>query len=340
MKKLFQVTKLKNIDIMNRFIRSAICEKLADDKGHIMPNYKKYYEKLAEGEVGIIITGYTTVFSYDKPSINMTAIYDDTFIYENEEVVKAIHQKGSRVISQIVLGNEYIYDKDNFKSYNFTDEFKNEYINDIIQGFVNAAIRVKKAGFDGVQIHCAHGYFLSRTLSPIYNKRTDDYGKNKYKLIEEVYTAVREAVGEDYIVGIKINCRDNEEEGAKFDICYETCMKLDKLDIDFIEISGGDFKEEKYKNQESIYFNEASKIAKDVKAKVALVGLNRKVEELKKIIRETDIEYISMARPFICEPDLVRKFKSGKSKKAMCISCNKCYRDEEGNKCIINKFNY
>ncbi|MGL4106955.1 NADH:flavin oxidoreductase [Clostridium sp. LP20] len=337
MNELFGKSTIKNVELKNSIIRSAVCEKLADDKGHLLENYKKLYEELAKGGVGLIITGYTTIFPYDKPSNNMSGIYDDSFIDEHKEVVDIIHKEGAKVISQIVLGKEYINEKDGFKSYDFTDEFKDEYIEDIIQAFANAAIRVKKAGFDGVQLHCAHGYFLSRTLSPIYNKRSDEYGREKYKLITEVYKGVREVVGEDYLISIKINTRDKEPEGANFDICYKTCIELDKVGIDLIEISGGDFYDSKYINREGIYKIEADKVAREVKCKVAVVGLNRSLNSIEEILRITNIGYISMARPFICQPDIVNKFLFGEEDKAKCISCGKCYTDEYGNQCAINK---
>lgn len=336
-KNLFESSNINNITINNRFIRSAICEKLADEEGHIGESYYDYYDRISKGNVGLIITGYTTIFPYDKPSQNMTGIYDDSFIEEQKKVAYIIHENGGRVLSQIVLGKEYINEKSGFESYDFTDEFTKEDIKNIIDAFVDGAVRMKKAGFDGVQLHCAHGYFLSRTLSPIYNKRKDEYGKHRYKLIKEVYEGVRKAVGKEFIVAMKINCEDKEKEGASFKECYETCIELDALGIDLIEISGGTFGDIKYKNKEAIYKEAAEKIAKDVKCPIALVGLNRTLENMKYILNTTDIEYVSLARPFICEINLINRWIKGQQSRSKCISCGQCYTDEKGNQCILNK---
>lgn len=337
MKDLFEITNIKNVKLRNRFIRSAVWEGIANEEGHIGENYVKLYSDLSSGGIGLIISGYCTIFSYDKPSSNIAGIYNDSFIDEYKNIVNIIHNNGSKVICQIVLGKEYVNRDDNFSSYDFTDDFKEEYIEDIINSFATAALRVKNAGFDGVQLHCAHGYFLSRTLSPLYNKRTDEYGSEKYKLIKEVYKRVREAVGEEYLVAMKINSIDKEENGSGFEECYSTCIELDKLGIDLIEISGGNFKDTKFKGKESIYKESGSEIAKDVKCKVAIVASNRSLENMTEVINNTNIEYMSMARPFICEPNLINRWESGDKTKSKCITCGKCYVNEDGNKCVLNK---
>lgn len=337
MKSLFDKTNIKNVELKNRFIRSAVWEGIADSEGHIYNNYLELYDKISRGGIGLIILGYSTIFSYDKPSNNISGIYDDSFIEGYKKVIDVIHKNGSKAVCQIVLGKEYVNKKDKFSSYDFTDDYKREYIEDIIDSFTMAALRVKKAGFDGVQLHCAHGYFLSRTLSPLYNKRTDEYGEKRYRLITEVYESVRKVVGDDYVIGMKINCCDKEEQGAKFQDCYDTCIAVDKLGIDFIEISGGNFYESKFRGKESVYKEEAIKIAENVKCSVALVALNRTIENMNNILNSSYIEYMSLARPIICENDLIKKYENDNSYKPRCVSCGKCYVDEKGNKCILNK---
>ena len=335
MKGLFDKCKIKNIESKNRFIRSATWEGLCDEEGHINDNFYNMYENIAKGGIGIIITGYATVFSYDKPSKCIAGIYDDSFIPEYKKLVDIIHKNNALVIAQMVLGKEY--KNASYESYGFEDSMKNEYIEDIINKFSEAALRVKKAGFDGVQIHSAHGYFLSRVLSPIYNKRTDSYGENKEKLLVEIYKKIRETVGDDFIVGLKINSHDPEPLGGDFNQCLKTCIALDKLNIDFIEISGGDFKLSKNLKMESIYKEYAEKVANEVICKVALVALNRTPKNMEQILNSTKIEFMSLCRPIICEPNLINRWKSGDLNKAKCISCGKCYVDEHGNQCILNK---
>src|SRR6056297_2203842 len=104
-----------------------------------------------------------------------------------------------------------------------------------------AALRAKKAGFDGVQFHSAHGYLYSQFLSPHYNKRTDEYGgsiENRGRIIFETLAAVRDKVGKDFPVMIKLNSSDFKDDGFTFKDCKYICQRLDELGIDAIEISG------------------------------------------------------------------------------------------------------
>ena len=337
MKTLFDTLTINETIIKNRFVRSAICEKLCTEDGHITKNYLDYYDKISKGNVGMIITGYTTIFPYDKPSPFISGLYDDSFIAENKKLCDIVHKNGSKIISQIVLGKEYINTDDNFKEFNFTDDFKPTYIEDIKEHFKNAAIRAYKAGFDGIQIHAAHGYFLSRSLSPLYNTRTDEFGINKEILLAEVFMEIEKYVPLDFIIGIKINSIDKEDGGIEKEQLYKTCILLDNFGVDFIEVSGGTYNNKENKRLQSIYKDDASHISNLVKCPVILVGNNRDFDSLTNLINKTNISMISLARPFISEINLINRWASGDLTKVKCISCGNYYTDSTGNKCILNK---
>jgi 2,4-dienoyl-CoA reductase-like NADH-dependent reductase (Old Yellow Enzyme family) len=212
------------------------------------------------------------------------------------------------------------------------------------KSFADAADRAKKAGFDGVQIHAAHGYLLSKFLTPYYNHRTDEYGgdiENRARMVLETYKAIRAEVGPDYQVLIKINSEDFIEQGMTFADCKYLCHKLTDLGIDAIEISGGSFSsrpnEGSSRNippeQESYYKKYAAEIAQEIKIPVILVGGNRDVKGLTEILNNTAIEYTSFCRPFICESDLINRWEKDTTP-AKCVSCNKCY-NPSGTVCIF-----
>lgn len=335
MKKLFDVTKIGEATIKNRFIRSATWEGMADEEGHLTSELIDLYEKLAKGGVGLIISSYATIFKYDKPSKRMLGLYDDSFINEYKELTDKVHENNSKIIAQLVLGNEFISSESDKSYYGLDDSITENDIKEIKNAFVQAALRCKEAGFDGVQIHGAHGYFLSRTLSPIYNKMNNSYGgslDNRVKLIEEVYSDIRSALKDEFIISIKINSNDFEEGGATFEECKKLCLNLDKLGIDFIEISGNSNNELK---GEGIYLDYAKEVAQSITTPVALVGVNRSVDFMEEVIELTDIQYISMCRPFICEYDIVNKFENGIKRKSRCVSCGKCVNNGKIN-CILN----
>lgn len=335
MKSLFDVTKIGEVTIKNRFIRSATWEGMADEEGHLTSELIDLYEELAKGGVGLIISSYATIFKYDKPSKRMLGMYDDSFIDEYKKLTCKVHENNSKIIAQLVLGNEFISSESNKSYYGLDDSITENDIKEIKGAFVQAALRCKKAGFDGVQIHGAHGYFLSRTLSPIYNKMSNRYGgslDNRVKLITEVFKEMKDTLEDDFIISIKINSNDFEDGGATFDECKAVCSKLDNLGISFIEVSGNSNNSLK---GEGIYLDYAKEIAKEIKSPIALVGINRSLTFMEDALNSTDIEYISMCRPFICESDIVNKFKIGIKRKSRCVTCGKCVNDGKIN-CILN----
>lgn len=347
MKSLFDKTHMKNIELKNRFVRSATWEGLANDDSHINEKILNVYENLCKGDIGLIITSYAHITNKEKPNPGMLGIYDDTFIEEYKNLVEMVHSYGTKIIMQIVYGGSNT-------DYNVEDrviwgpsavkhlrrgtlpkEMTKDEINTLIDYFADAAVRCKKSGFDGIQIHGAHGYLLSQWLDPYHNRRTDEYGgsiENRARIILEVYKAIREKVGEDYHISIKINSSDFRDNGATFEDCKFVIKELDKLGLDSAEISGGDFRDF---NGESFFKEYASEIANSVSCPVMLVGGNRTIKTMESILNNTNIEYFSICRPLICEPDLVSKFEANRDYIPKCIRCNQCYKNNK--RCVLHK---
>ncbi|MGP8188417.1 MAG: NADH:flavin oxidoreductase [Methanobacterium sp.] len=336
---LFDETKISKMNLKNRFICSAIYEGWAVEKGHVTDELINHYENLAKGGVSTIITGFAKIMKFDQPAPNMNVIYDDIFIDEYQELTNKIHEHDTNIIMQIVHGGpkwgpsavEHLVTK------TIPKEMNKEDIKEVIQAFADAALRVKKAGFDGVQIHAAHGFLLSMFLNPYYNKRTDEYGgsiENRGRIIFESYEAIREIVGDDFPVLVKVNCEDFMDEGLNFSDSLIVCDKLSKMGIDAIEVSGGSYSSKEgegpirgnveVKENESYFKEYAAKIAEMVQVPVILVGGNRSFNIMTEILNNTNIEYFSLARPFICEPDLIDRWLSGDKDPAQCKSCDPC----------------
>ncbi|MGL5616641.1 MAG: NADH:flavin oxidoreductase, partial [Sarcina sp.] len=182
MKTLFDKTNIGNMKLKNRFIKGALWEDLADEKGHLTPELVKIYEDYAKGGIGTIITGYAFVTENEQPNPGMMGIYNDSFIPEYKEFTDKIHKLGSNIIMQIVyggfmtdfkVGERTIWGPStsiNEVSGSKSEEITKEEIKFLVNAYAEAAERVKKSGFDGVEIHGGHGYLLSQFLSPYYNK--------------------------------------------------------------------------------------------------------------------------------------------------------------------------
>jgi len=364
MKNLFDKTRVKNLELKNRFIRSALWMKMADEDGHINENLIKVYEGLAKGGAALIITGYAFISKDEQPNSRMVGIYDDLFIEEHRTLVERVHKEGSKIALQIVLGGSQSHHPD-AKTMNILGpsaiknrvtgltprEVSKEELKEITKKFADAAERAKLAGYDAVQIHSAHGYFLSQFLTPYYNRRTDEYGgsiQNRVRIIYEVVEAVKERVGRDFPIMIKLNFDDfmDEGEGLKEAEALEVFKKLDEIGLDIIEVSAVNESSGKglapartsiNSLDKQSYFREATaRIAEEVKAKVILMGGNRNVSLMSEILNTTAIEYVSIARPLLCEPDLINKWAENSEYRSKCISCNKCW-ETEPNSCIFNR---
>jgi 2,4-dienoyl-CoA reductase-like NADH-dependent reductase (Old Yellow Enzyme family) len=229
-------------------------------------------------------------------------------------------------------------------------EMSKEEISEAVIAFRNAAARAKEAGFDGVQIHVAHGWLLSQFLSPFFNRRTDEFGgslENRARIILEIVKAIREAVGEDFAILVKINSDDFLPGGFNTVEMISVSLMLEKEGVDAIEVSGGTIGALVSGNPDGsfspvskkyIYYNEAARRLKEkVKIPVILVGGIRTFEAADEIVKSGVADYVSLCRPLIREPDLIKKWKSGNLKKSDCISDSACFQpgmDGRGVHCV------
>lgn len=353
-KELFEKVTIGGIALKNRFVRSAVWMKMADQEGNITPELMNLYVELAQGGVGLIITGYTYIDKNDQPNPLMSAIYEDRFIPQWKKVTDRVHEYGARIALQIVYGGSQTGLPDSRNRVVLAPsavtnrvhgiepkEMTREEIRHVVKCFGDAAYRAKQSGFDAVQIHGAHGYLLSMFLNPYYNRRTDEYGgpdiHNRARIIYEVFTEMRNRVGNDFPIMIKLNFDDFAApgEGLTLDDSIEMFKKLDEMGIDLIEPSatneslgnGQMVSRTKIRKAEeqSYYFDAADKIARMVKAPVILMGGNRSVERMDQILQNSPIELFSLGRPLLSEPDLINKWAADKHYEPRCVSCNKCW---------------
>jgi 2,4-dienoyl-CoA reductase-like NADH-dependent reductase (Old Yellow Enzyme family) len=349
--KLFQRINIGGIELKNSIVRSATATFLSDERGHVTPAVRDYYKTLSEGKIGLIIFEDTGVGKVTLES-NHLMIGDDSYIEGYRNIVDQIHLAGSKTIMQ--LSHSGLLEKEG-KLVDVTEGFDetlitSEDIAEIIELYGNAALRAKKSGFDGVQIHAAHGYFLSKFLSPYYNKRKDKYGgsvKNRARIVVEILGNIKSKCGIDYPVFAKINSSDfmKGENTTTLSEGKEIAMILDKAGIDAIEVSGGvasgEFSCVRTRvlkpEQEAYHLEYTMEIAKVVSAPLIPVGGMRSPEVINQILEDhPQIKAVSISRPLISEPHLVKRWYEGDTAKAKCVSCNKCF-NPEGVKCVLNK---
>ena len=220
------------------------------------------------------------------------------------------------------------------------EELTPEQIDDIIEAFGKAAKRAKNYGFDAVQLHGAHGYLINQFLSPLANQRNDKYGgsfENRSLFLMEVYRKVRNAVGEEYPILIKLNGSDFLNGGLTLDDSIHAAKLLDEEGIDAIEVSGGtgaSGKENPVRTKIDMPEKEgynlvlAESIKKSVKCPVIAVGGFRTMNVIEKAITSGSTDCIAMSRPLIREPELPMRWQQGNTSAAHCISCNGCFQQD------------
>ena len=363
MKKLFDKTKINQMELKNRFVRSATYEGLANPDGSCTEELTDFVVQLAKGQVGLIIGSATYINPTGQSAgIRQSGIYDDRFISGYREMVKKVHNEGSKIILQIThagcrASTKFVKSKSfgpssmEIKDCNCREMTISE-IFQIIEDFKMAAVRVKKAGFDGIQLHGAHGYLISQFLSPFFNKREDEYGgniENRARFILEILQAIRSELGRQFTVIIKLNSDDFIEGGFTQSEMVQISTLLELATIDAIELSGGmDLSVSKYPSartrkrdskEEEVYFRDAAKLyKKKISVPLILVGGIRSYEVAKELLEKNLADYISLCRPLIREPDLISRWQEGDTKSSKCISCNGCAVSRDAGKglyCVL-----
>ncbi len=339
MKNIFDKVKLNQLELKNRIFRSATWEAAADDEGNLTAPLYEIYSELAAGSVGTIITGSTTISPHDSLIEGIVQFHSDKFIEQHKKLTGAVHENGAKIFLQAVIVDSVFYIGDELYQIPI-NKLSAENISEVVELFKAAAIRAKAAGYDGMQIHAAHFFFLSKFISPLYNQRGDEYGGNsqkRAKILGDILDAVRNAVGKDFCIIAKINGDDFTQGGLKIEDCIAACEVMKLHGIDAVEISGN------YTSRDAkVFVNEGyfKNLAVAVKnslpdLKIILVGGHRSVEEMNKTLNETAIEFLSMSRPLIREPNLINRWQSGNLKPSACVSCNSCY-NTKFHQCIFN----
>lgn len=348
MSRLFETTTLRGIGLRNRLVRSATWEGLADPRGHVTRRLIEMMVELARGRVGLIIASHAHVRTDGRAGIGQLGLYGDGLIPDLAEMTAAVHAAGGLIVAQLahagvhadpelsgrprVAVSAAVPGRDGYG-----EELSAESIAEIVVAFGQAAARAKDAGFDAVQIHAAHTYLLSQFLSPYFNRRSDRYGGslgNRVRALMEVYHAVRQAVGPNYPVLLKLNASDYLDGGLTEEDSISVYQTLDGAGVDAIEISGGNLAVARYRParpgkitpQSEVYYR---RVAEALKGKrncpLILVGGIRSFETAEALVREGVADYIALSRPLVAEPDLIKRWEEGDRRPSQCVSDNRCY---------------
>lgn len=254
---LHETLKAGSLHLTNRLVMPPMATAKAGKDGMVSPEILDYYgEKSKGGYIGLIIIEHSFISKQGKASKGQLSISDDNVIADLKKLATVIHQNGSKCIMQInhagsvaekevtgtipvgpsAINPRKMEEEKDIQVLTVQD------IQEIITQFQNAARRVKEAGFDGVEIHSAHGYLLNQFFSPLSNKRSDSYGGtliNRIRIHLEIIKAVRDVVGMDFPILLRLGASDYIEGGTDINDSLTASKEFEKAGIDILDISGG-----------------------------------------------------------------------------------------------------
>jgi 2,4-dienoyl-CoA reductase-like NADH-dependent reductase (Old Yellow Enzyme family) len=352
---LFTPLRIGPVTIPNRFVRSATHDFMAEEDGSVTERHLTLFNKLAEGEVGLIITGHAYVNPAGKASPRQVGVHEDRMVEGLSRIPQAVHDFPSRVFLQIAHAGRQTKEKicgctPLAPSAVYEPVFKvmpramtKEEVKTTIDEFVQAGRRAKQAGFDGVQLHVAHGYLLNSFISPYTNRREDEYGgslPNRARILREILGGLKSLAGSDFPVIAKLNSSDFIPQGLSIEESIKIARLLKADGLDGVEVSGGMseagqgsiWQGLRAQKEEGYFVDSASRFKASLRIPVFGLGGFRTFAVMERAIEEGKVDLISLSRPLIREPDLVKKFRLGEVDKSECISCNKCF-NPRGIKC-------
>ncbi len=322
MKKLTDPFELRNLSLKNRLVMPPMATGRSDD-GKVSEELKSWYdEKTKNGKIGLVIVEHEYTLPEGKAGENQLSVSDDEDIEGLSELADIIHRNGSKAFLQINhAGGKACIESPKAPS---ATEYKTrsseriakmmdeDDIRNVTEGFVKAALRAKKAGFDGVEIHAAHGYLLSQFYSPLTNHRTDAYTgstlEGRTRLHCEIIRKVKEAVGQDYPVAIRFGAADDMEGGAEGKDAPYAAKLFEEAGCDLIDVSGGLSGYIRPEIKDAGYFRqEADAIAQSVRIPVLTAGGITSRKEADELLAQYHFDLIGVARAIFRDSDWAEK---------------------------------
>lgn len=342
---LFEPIQIGKTTVKNRIFMPPLSTNLAD-KGYVTDALVEHYSNRAKGGVGLIVTEVTTVEPTYTYLPGDMSIYDDSYIPGWKKLVDAVHKYDTKILSQLfhpaymafpIPGTPQLIAPSNVGPYYAKSAPRAvtvEELHVLVRQFGEAALRFKKAGGDGVEIQCAHAHgLLGGFLTPLYNKRTDEYGgdiNGRLRLTLEVIREVRKQCGDDFIIDVRISGDEYSEGGLTLNDMIYVSKQLEKEGVDFLHVSGGNT----IKRGSSMpapgtspapHAHASEEIRKHVHIPVATVARINEPWIAEELIANGKADICMIGRPNLCDSEFANKAREGRTDDIRpCIGCGRC----------------
>ncbi|MEA2466617.1 MAG: hypothetical protein QOJ57_743 [Thermoleophilaceae bacterium] len=341
---LFSEGQIKSLVMKNRLVLPSLCDNMSDRAGGVTDQKVEYFRRRAEGGVGWINLGYAYVSRRGRGcTYFQVGVYGDELIPGLRRLTDTVHEHDVRMGCQIAHAGRqtthHYIDGQTPEAPSalaegvlgeVPEEMGVERIAELQDEFAQAARRAREAGFDLVELHGAHGYLFQTFMSPLSNRRTDEYGgsfENRFRFLGETVRAVRKEVGDDFPVGYRISGSEFSEGGLTIEDTVETVQALEREGIDYVHISGGSY--------ESFHMMIApmgigpgqleplaAEVKKNVGIPVVSVGRYNTPELAERVLSDGHADFIATGRELLADPDFPRKARAGRARDIRpCIAC-------------------
>lgn len=363
-KQLLSEGQVGRLNIRNRVVMAPMSNHYSNSTGDFVDVCKDYYKERAKGGTGLIITEFCAVDPTGPAEPCQLRAYHDGHVTGLKRISSAVQNHGGRIFLQLhhagrgtseeLIGQQPMAPSEIPARYDLGDqilememprEMTKEDIKHIVGQFVNGAVIAKRAGFDGVEIHGAHGYLLWQFFSAASNKRTDEYGgsvENRARIAKEIIEGIKEACGPTYPISLRISGTDGFEDGMNVENSVAIAKYLKKSGLDMMNVSVGSDGDLRsiiapagYEEGFMVYVAEA--IKKEVDIAVAVVGMIRDFDFANKVIAEGKTDFVVLGRPHVSDPYMVNKLATGRENEIRkCLTCLGCLDGQARLECSFN----
>lgn len=356
---LFTPMKIGTLEIKNRFVMPAMNSHWGREDHYFTDQALNYYGERAKGGFGLLITEFLCVSEEGIADKTQAGIYDDCFIPMLSSLTARVHENGARIFAQLQhSGRMQGYGTSEFPAVGASwipaaghplevHELTTEEIPGIIDKFVQAALRAKKAGFDGVEIHGAHGYLLAQFMSKAVNKRVDQYGgstSNRARIVCEIIKAVKAACGETFPVSVRTSGDEGFEGGNTIEDAAAQALLFEEAGADVLNISYGVPIRSYYANA-GFNMENVKKIKDIVSVPVIGVGRINDPALALKAVKSGSSDFVALGRQSVCDSHFPEKVKEGRFEEIFtCTGCmQRClypnsFEEGFGISCLVNPF--
>ncbi len=357
--KLWEPFRIGRMELKNRVVMPPMVTRYASDDGFVTERTKSYYEARARGGAGLIIVEATFVHRRGRAFANQLGIGDDKYISGMSELVDVVHKHGARIGMQLHHGG-----REGKSALNglqplapsplpglageMPKEMTVEEIAETVAYFADAAVRAQTAGFDGVELHGAHGYLIDQFLSPTSNKRKDEYGgslPNRARFLLEIIADLKEAVGDDYPVWCRIDGKEYGVEGITLKDAQQTARMVEEAGLAAIHVSSWGPESPINRTTPTFVPVVIEDLAEGIKEAVSIpvIAVGRITpEDAERLLKEGKADLIAIGKGMLADPEWTNKVAAGRTDDIKpCIICNGCRDDIRnpdiaGIRCSVN----